>query len=459
MMRPIPFFLALLVQVASASVTAGWKVQVEEIVPGFKDNAKVRKQGNPPGESTFFLPGDVLWDLSKVLQIKSGIGAPFEEPKVITIPWTGDWVVWNPRSRMAIASGSRNDLLIAERVFAPDVDQIFFRTQLEWSRGTTPGIFRKLSGRWCSAEKAKIEADGAGAELECWSLGRDLKVNFGLTWPGAEAGSRWEIASACITREGKLTRLVSHGSGDERWLIHGTISRELEDGTPLSERRWIEKEGKQRGWLHPGGEPDVLPIDGALSLVRYDVPEDFLTRGEALPAIMGIEAPENLRDSVRGRFMDAKGFLRHHGVALRSPGSFAGYDPLLSVLVVIAAESDHDICRKITAASDGYQDQNLQIDASVGPSSFGFACQAGMKALISHRKGEVEDLAFEVEPGWGEKKLDLSYTLDMTLEERAPQRFSSTANFTLGVGQAIGRYRLSGGEEREVTLSVSDLQP
>jgi hypothetical protein len=459
MFRTIALIVIVFVEVTSASVTAAWKVSIEKIAPGFKDDAKVRKLDKLPGDSVFFKGGDELWDISGVLQIKTDVGAPFEEQKVTHVPWTGDWVVWNARSGMAIASGSRNDLLIAERIFAPDDDQVFFHTQLEWSRGAKAEVFRKLSGHWCLSDRTKIEVDGAEAELECWSMGSEIRVFFDLSWPGAEAASKWEISSGCVTREGKPTPLVSHGSGDERWFIHATISRELGDGTPLSERRSIEKEGKRQQWPPSLEQPDALPIDDSLSLVRYGVSSNFLSQKEDLPEIKEIEAPENLRNSVRGRFKDAKGFLRHYGVALKSPDSFAGYDPLLSVLVVIGEERDHETCRQITAGLGGHQYRNLQVDASLGADSFGLVCQAGMKSRITRAKGEVEDLVFEVEPGWGEESLDLIYGLDVTWEGRAPQRFASKAKFVLGAAKGIGRYRLPGGEEREVTLSVSDLQP
>lgn len=460
MTRPLLLLVWLFVAGPSDAFTAAWKVPIERIAPGFKGNAKIPKLGKPPGESVFFLPGDELWDLSKILQIKEGAGPPFEGHKVIDVPWTGDWVVWNARSGMAIASGSRNDLLIAERIFSPNPDEVFCRALFEWSRGAKAEILRKLSGPWRSSERSKIEADGAVAKLECRHMGKDIEWFFNLSWPGADPGTTWELTSQCVTEENKRSALAHHSTGDEQWSIHGTLSRELEDGTPLSERRQIEKVGNQEKWPRPEKLPEKFPIDGTLALARYEVEMDFLSRGKDLPQIEEIQAPENLRDSVRGRFKDATAYLRHYGVALKSPGSFAAYDPLLSVLVVIGDQNDHDLCQKITADLDSWKYQNLQVCASFDPSSFGFLCQAGMKASIAlKRSGEKEDLSFEVAPGWGEKNLDLTYALDTAIKGRAPQKFASTENFILGEPKTVGRYRLPDASERKVILSVADPKP
>ena len=455
------FLLLSVVGASHASVIAAWKISIEQIAPDHENNDRVRKLDKPPGESAFFQPGDELWDLSRTMEIKEDAEAGLpagQDFRIVKIEWPGDWAVWNARTGMAVVRGSWNDLYIADKAFGVMETSAVLRTRFELVSGQgAPAKARGISLVSRSGEDATFDLDGMVSHITAWNSGWVCSLQFDVSWPDKDGESRWDITSSRVLQEGERVRLARHGSGDDGWELFGSISKELNDGTLLRESRWIEKDGRIEILKPPVSGKEAIKVSEDLTLKWYPVTTDFLTRlldEKAAAAVGEIEAPPALHEWVTGKFRDALGALQLNGIKMQAAGSFAGYDPRTSVLVVVATPEDHDFCDKVTASGLICRtSRTMWIESNPESGAWGLACETGTKAGISRKRGEEENLVFKVEPNWGAAAIDLRYTMDLADGSR---RLVSATTLYRGVPQVFGSYSSSGEKESQVVITAGD---
>lgn len=462
------FLLLLLTGISRASVTAAWKISIEQLAPGHEISSDVRKLERPPGESAFFQPGDELWDLSRVMDIRLGRGAEIFDPGVISpsgekmVNWTGDWAVWNARSGMAIVRGSWNDIYLGEKVFGVEARATILRTSFELLNGEGVKI-RSISIVSRSGEKAAADIGGMSAEVHVTAARKGVYwFQFGLSWPTGHEDGRWEVDSAINWLEGKKVRIARHGQGKDAWELFGVVSREFPDGTPVENSRWIENEKGIEAMQHLDSYDKTVKVGDELRLRWYPVTADFLKRmgGEEKTSLTkDIEAPASLREWVRGGgFKDALSLLLQNGVEMGMPGSFAGYDPRTSLLVIVAGEMDQDLCEQITFSEGCFMSRPVMIESNLESGNWALACESGTKGRIARTLNGNEDLALKVEPSWGQSVLELRYTLDAGEGAGEKRSFESSTALNPGIPQKIGSYSLPGHETIDVTITAGDPQ-
>jgi hypothetical protein len=258
--------------VGHASVTVAWKMPVERVVPSFAESPPLAK---PPGDSTFFQPGDKLWDLSKKMTWRvpdeakvEGEVDPFAEngDGQVEVDWKGDWLVWNSRSGMIVARGSWHDVLVAEQVLGCDELPKVVRARIEVNGSGKP---RSMSLVSRSGEKASLEMNGLRAEVEPVSSsdGGAIDSPFRVSWPTEDGRGSWDVKTAVSLPEGSPCRIASHGTKGQGWELVVATEQELLDGTPWKQFRWLETADGLKPW--PGSMARRLPLHKQLDADRW----------------------------------------------------------------------------------------------------------------------------------------------------------------------------------------------
>lgn len=474
-------FLLILVLVfsgvGSAAVTAAWKVPIGSRIPHHETDGKVRKLDKPPDESAFFEAGDELWEVSKALTWEvageeNEEGDPFADPaaKPIKVGWKGDWLVWNARSRMFIARGTWSQILLVGDVLGFEAQPIVLRSRFEVVEGsdnddTKPGKVRSLSIACRSNASARTAVDGFEAEVGGTALGLDgiSEMVYSLSWPAKLEDRRWEIGTGILVHEEVRTRLARQGEGPDSWEAWVTVSRELLDGTPFSESRWIETaEGIER-WKLP--EPGKRRFRKALGQSReigiYPVSKYVLARLvgiDVMPTLPDRVPPDGLTEWVRGPLIDLGKALRAEGVKFDDgAGHFAGLDPRSRSVIMVADATNQDLANGIFW--DGSRGFHPLVWIETNPKSggWGMMCRSGEKAAIRQVAGEVAAHVFEVQPTLGSvgDVMDLRYNFDVVAGDRAMGRVEAAATLTIGKQVKVLTSLKDGAEDLEVVLTAT----
>lgn len=459
--------------VGMAEVTAAWKVPIESRIPDYETDERVRKLAKPPGESAFFEAGDEIWEVSKALRwviwalkVDEPVD-PFAEAEraAKTVRWQGEWVVWNARSGMFVARGSWTDIQIVEEILGIPNEPIVLRSRIDVAEGDTggdskPGNFRSLSIVSRSGYEAKAEVEGVEVDFAiCASVSEGVSdAVCDLSWPAEANDRRWHVHTGVTVREEVRTRLARHGNGPGSWEVYLTVSRELPDGTPVAELRWIETAIGMETWIGPGRKDIRETLGPNRELGIYPVPEHFLSKlggEEVVPTLPDVEAPAELAEWVRGPLMDIEKLLRENGVKIDlAAGHFAGFDPRSNSVIFVADLVNQDIAEQIF--SHGCSSPSpLWIETSRESGGWGLASRSGEKAGISRRSGDVTDLLFEIEPTLGGNReiMDLRYKFDVVAGDRAIGRIESATTLYNGKPVRVATYTKEGMEDLEVILT------
>lgn len=475
MIRLLLILLLVFSGVGRAAVTAAWKVPIGSRVPDHETDGRVRKLDKPPGESAFFEAGDELWDVSEALKWEVAgeageSGDPFAEPPAepIKVSWKGDWLVWNARSRMFVARGTWGQILLVGDVLGFEAQPIVLRSRFEVVGGTDdddtkPGKVRSLSIACRSNERARIAVDGFEAEVGGTALGLDgiSEVVYHLSWPAKLEDRKWEIGTGILVHEEVRTRLARQGEGPDSWEAWVTVSRELLDGTPFSESRWIETaEGIER-WKLP--EPGKRRFRKALGQNReigiYPVSKDVLVRlvgAEVMPTLPELVLSEGLTEWVRGPLIDLGKALRAEGVKFDDGAShFAGFDPRSRSVIMVADATNQDLANGIFWDGSRGFPALLWIETNPKAGGWGMMCRSGEKAAIRQVAGEVAARVFEIEPTLGSvgEVMDLRYKFDVVAGDRAMGRVEAAATLTSGKPMKVLTGFKDGADDLEVVLT------
>ena len=356
MLRSVLLVWLCLTALVHASVTAAWKVPLNTIIKNPEANPAFKKLEKPPGESAFFQPEDELWDLSGVLEWTKRERVETEDPfeieayKTKPLVWAGDWIVWNERSKMVIASGNPVDLRDAEVVIGYQDLPVVIRTRCELVAGEGDEKMRFISLASQNGASVKASSDGMTAKIECESSPRgwsDLRCQ--LSWPAQGEEGTWNVSTAVTIENGKRTLLARQGQGAGGWQLFGTISMESFDGTPQSETRWIESSRGPKPW---DSGPRLLrpvrkPLNNGLHLGVFPVPEDLVERlGHDERELAHVKPPVEVDTWAWMPLVDVKEMLAQDGVGMNAEGSFAGFD-LRGVLVVISTAEEVDLVEQL----------------------------------------------------------------------------------------------------------------
>lgn len=470
MTRFLMILLFALSGVGRAEVTAAWKVPIGHFVPDHENNAKVRKLEKPPGESGFFQQGDELWDVSGALiwdkpVFDEGGTDPFELPvKVEKIPWKGEWIVWNARSGMFVARGTWEEIRHVEEVLEFQALPIVLRSRLSLVEGREggddkPGLERSISVVSRSGEKAAFGIDGMKSEIEATAHAKDglSDVSISLVWPGAIDQSEWKVATTVAVEESKSIRIARHGTGAGAWELFLNTSRELCDGTPKAEARWMEWKGAIIPWIETSFGGRMSPrerVDQNRWVAWYSPGFHGIVDLDGSDGnVAEIDAPSDLAKWARGTFIDVSGWLKTKGIDTSAPGFFAGYDPVAARTFLAAGTEAHDFYSELALGES--IGAKVWIESNAASGSWGLACRSGEKAGIALKQRDQEDLVFEIEPtiGNGSFILDLRYRCDAWDGKGKRGRLQSAATMLSGTSLEVGRYKPSSGDEIPVVFT------
>jgi hypothetical protein len=194
--RIIILFLSLLAPLAQCAVTVGWKIPVDRVAPELATNENVRKLAKPPGRSAFFQPGDELWDISAEVM---GRASP-EEP--VPAKWPGEWLVWNARSGMIVARGTRGDIFFAQSVIGIEEQQRVVRTRFDLVRGTAEKV-SSASLVTMSGEKASFDAAPLKIQVDPTLSSESDIIDEHVRVAWTEGSMEWEVSTYLTLHHGE----------------------------------------------------------------------------------------------------------------------------------------------------------------------------------------------------------------------------------------------------------------
>ena len=460
-------FLAL-IDLCHASVTAGWKIPIEQIAGNYKTNDRVHRLDEPPGKSAFFEEGDELWDVAKLikpriarLETKLIFGIPTDETP--EFDWKGDWVVWNARSEMVIARGSPIDLRLIEDGLdfrkAPHV--IRSRIEFEDPKGN---IARTASFTSRSGEKTRFQIHELDAVIQVDSSDQHWAndVETTISWSLKQGGPRWEVHTHVSLRDNERIPLaqVGYGNGSRRVLL--TVSRETANGTTWSKSRWRETKGGLKAWelatprdvsfraqLGDGRELGIASFpEGVDNLAKLGVQNSE----EFLQDLTSIDVPNELAPLASGPLLDISHLLRNNGIATE----LAGYDPQNRTLIFIGDPTDLDLFEVVIDSMIGCWFSPLWIETNAESGGYGLVCRSSETARIYRTDKNPREVVFEVRPKErGDlSTIDITYQLATITDAQSIGRIASSTQLTRMIPQVIGSLDTDGQAPLKVTLEA-----
>jgi len=465
------FVLLAAAGIGNASITAAWKIPVENVAPSFADTPPLAK---PPRESAFFQAGDKLWDLSKVLKWRvpddsnrEGQGDPFADTGdgQIEVDWKGEWIVWNSRSGMIVACGAWHDLLVAEQVLGCDELPNVIRTRIEVKEA---GKSRSLSLVSRIGQKASLEMDDLRAEVEA-SSSEDHEVidsPFNVSWPAGDNRGRWSVRTAVSSRAGSRHRIACQGAGDQRWELVVSMERELLDGTPLNGYRWVETAGGLKPWPSSGvrAEPLRKQLDENRWLGVYPTIPGFashLLKRARREDSADLDPSQELAEWTRSPLVNIREGLADQGCFV-SPkgGGFVGLDPLTSTAFVVTDKMKQDQVAETFSGFDDWEPKPpIWIETNPESGGWGLASRSGETAEIRRDSGNLADnLLFRSEAtqaGDG-VTIDFGYSLDLVASGAKIGKLEANTTLTKDKPQVIGSGTSPDGKEVKVVVTASD---
>ncbi|QJE96867.1 hypothetical protein [Luteolibacter luteus] len=465
MNRTLPLLAWLLAMLSAQGMTAAWKVPLEGFVENLEADDRVKKLGTAPGNSAFFQEGDELWDVSAVLKWERRIGEPGDDPfaggsqRVAAFKWTGDWLVWNARSQLVVASGSWMDLRDAEQALGYWSLPILIRSKFEILGGEEDKLKRSLSLVLRSGERAQARWEGGSLDLEGIAGSTDaIDLRWTYDWPTGEEGQTWSVVSATTLKEGERTLLAAQGQDERRWQLFTTVTIEVIDGTLRSQVRLIEESGRIVSWQPEvrNFEPFLRPLPGGLVLGVFEVFPDF---AERLDPEFGkkaalAESPPQAKDWVRGLRVDARPLLAGQGIKIEGEGSFATFDAR-GYLVVIADAKALDLVTQMTTPLWDPPPPSIRIGANAEAGGWLLTTRSGEKAEIKRSRMGATEALFVIEPilGGQEHLMDVRYTIDAIKGTKVSGRVESQATLEVGKPKAVACFSSDGEEATNLILT------
>jgi len=290
MKRTVCCFFACLVSAHAEEVTRAWHM----VVPP-ESIRQAETISEAPSPSIFISKGDHLADLSKALNAEETFGK-------------GAWIAWNYTRHLLVIHGNRHTLAYADH--APFLWQDHLAgVTVAWYRGIGPGesvpadakpvhrteiftdSYANANRKWEPANAGSLggidldanvgwEPNAPSAEVRL-SVGWQEKRDKGVLW--------WGYNGEIITEfQGGPERIVCQviSPTNEHWTITVKVRELLLDGTPLSESRWQEVEGKAEFAIYRNSEDKVnllgqASVDGTvlniadLVVLPYSVEDIF----------------------------------------------------------------------------------------------------------------------------------------------------------------------------------------
>lgn len=464
MIRLFLVVLLALTGIGSASMTAAWKVPIGQLAPDHENSDQVRKLEKAPGASGFFMPGDELWDVSKVLETGSSWRMPVDpsEETGPKLPWAGEWAVWNARSQMLIARGDYIDIIEAQQASGFDHSPRVVRAIFDLTRGgktqTIPVVHE--------GEEGIARVDDIEVESEAWSDPNGFPFLLGaVSWDAGKKESRWNVVTSLVDRSGKRNLVARHGSGGAAWELHVRTVTELVDGTPLADSRWIEiGTGKPRAWPDSDGRIPKLAreaLGDGLFIAAYQLPPPFM-KGPPPALIPDIDAPGRLRGWIHGRFLNVADTAKELGIDADAAGFFAGVETRCNQLVLVGMASDHDRVGKEVTGIFAPPPEVVLTETDERSGNWALLCGDGFKAVIAltEREGDMDRnvKSFEVEPSLTGANAGVDLRYAHSLPENPGEFTAGTAQLKAGEWQEVGEAIQPKAGPR-VSLRASLLEP
>lgn len=469
MKRMLPLLVWLFAVACSDAITAAWKVPLGNFVEDLATDDRVKKLGQAPGKSAFFHEGDELWDVSAALRWDRSDAAadPFDEKvrAAGAFKWQGDWIVWNERSKLMVASGSWMDLKDAEDALGYHALPILVRVRCEILSGEAGTLERSLSLVLRSGETAKASWEGASLKLEGianTSVWTDLRGE--IRWPIKGTDQTWSVVTAATIPNGKRMLLASQGQGDGKWQLFAEVGVERIDGTPRSQTRWVENPDGVVIWSPENldSKPVRRTLVSGLGLGIFSVPTDLVQRldAESDDEAAFVETPPQAEEWVRGHLLDVRDLFSPNGVRIEGEGSFAGFDAR-GCLVIIAKKEAVDLIEQLVEGGCYEPPSHAMVETNAQSGGWCLVARSGEKAEIKRSRAGESECLFAIEPTLGSRDhlVDLRYTIDVMNGATAVGRSESASTLRIGDPQKVGSF-FSDGATTDLILTVKkDQQP
>ncbi|WP_035609467.1 hypothetical protein [Haloferula sp. BvORR071] len=476
----------------AAEITAAWSVPLDYVAPSHESWGNTPKLKKPPGQSAFFQPGDELWDLSRGFMgarlPDDGEGILDKRPERFEPgdlrgfrKWPGKWLVWNARSGMLVARGSETDILMAGELMNFANLPVTLRARFELSTGSAEKL-RTVALAAQSGEQATAEGEGLEMEARLLDPGHHGYGDAALKGAWEVNGERWAVETSFTVHYGERTRIAAHGTGEERWELFATITREFFHGVPVSESRGRETEkGIERWPLEAGREGfEASKAGDSPNLRIYHVAPDFFAGpsagiekagGAAAPDPFGPEEapatpqvgapslPGGWDGWLQGEFIDLRAVMKGKGMSLDREGDFAVMNPRTHSVLLFGASLDHDLFELLVDGIGCYIRNDVWLSSNPESGGWGLTARSGESAaLYGTRDGE--EMSFKIEPILDDPSfVQLGYKFDNRAEARGGVRVEASSKFLLGSPQTIGSRQVSGRDEEKVVITAAYLYP
>lgn len=460
-----PLIAFLFMSGDARAVTAAWKVPLNTIIKNPEANPAFKKLDKPPGESDFFQQGDELWDMSGVLNwekaIQSGLnGFDKKVGPFGPINWQGDWIVWNARSELVVASGSWGDLLLAEKVVGyKDLPKIL-RVRCELAAGERDAMRSEaIVSKNGSVQKI---SDKMTLKSECIDSGSGtIETSWMVSWRSpADDSLTWSVDSKVVMKDGEPAILARQGEGRDKWKLFGTVGIETSDGVRFSRTRWMESPKGVELWS-PFSErvkPVLKPLGEGLQLGLIKVPADAFDdfAGDEEMRLTRVDVPPQAAGWIRGPMVDVKRVLAVSGIKIDKEGFFAGFDRK-GCLVVISHPETIGLIDDLMNMSTFDPPSQVWLESNVESGGWGLACLSGERGRILRARAEKEDGLFSFEAVWeGMDSVKLRYTIDVLHDAKVVGGCDSATSLMLGVPSKLGTFGLKDSTSVDLILTAQE---
>jgi hypothetical protein len=163
-----------------------------------------------------------------------------------------------------------------------------------------------------------------------------------------------------------------------------------------------------------------------------------------------VDVPEDLQSRIHGHFFSP---VKTFSSLLPSNPSFAGYDPLSNMLIVVRKADQEDTLDDLLVDFDPPMNQWAETNEAAG--SWYLLAHSGEEGHISRKTGEADELMFKIRASYSAReRSDLAYTIDAVSAGSSRTRLDSHITVPLEKPVNIGSYKTADGVEIPIEVTV-----
>lgn len=445
-------------------VIVGWKVPLAHIL---KDDILTKKDlpkmDRPPVESAFFQQSDTLLDLSAVnfpwpkKYTESGpIHDPFKpldheregEPLKPII----DWIVWNERSKMIVASCHALDwILLDEALGINSLPANIHTTMAVTNDNAEIHRMSLVAGSnetesQASSETLSLEVTQIGTPDKTWvDLDLVAKINDG-------EDNAYQIKSHFTLYDGTEQKVAHWDANGERWELKMTTEFQTFWGGRYADIRWAEIGGKLMNIS------DMKSLKETKNFINWaEIPENLSTKIFRVPSDLPMRLIGNIKNPIQdfatdpnhpllgpdsNHLLNLKKFCEENGVPMEHPNSVVVFCPYTSELFV----ASEDVAIKLIEILFSPRPEHpplIRLDLQGEGATCSLVSLSGEKASIVRTTGSESNALLNFAPslgaGWRLASVSLEYQDGSGLFDLVTQK-----TFALGQPTEIASFTKNG---------------